>query len=253
MAVKATKTDAALTVMDLGGETGFNPMAGMVEPERGAFLPQFKLPYISGHDIVIPVLGDDGKPMVAGGNPVTQTASGRLVLQAGRGKVEHIKPPYILTAYCIRGATRGLTEDKKYRYTLASFNNGKNSANHEKAMKDSDDPTTGVMKGNIGLLVCLTSDGKAAVGLLDMFKSQTKYWGECLKNGMLFNNSEAVRITIDDHRANLITSQNGYQYYGYQKFNQWSQLTLDKDQMNMVKECLKANQKACDEWLNRSE
>lgn len=253
MAVKATKTDAALTVMDLGGDTGFNPLAGMVEPERGSFLPQFKLPYISGSDVVIPVLGDDGKPMVRAGQPVTETGAGRLVLQAGKGKVEHIKPPYILTAYCIRGATRGLTADKKYTYTFAAFNNGKNNPKHEQAMIDSDDPAKNVSKGNVGLIIALTNDGRAAVGLMDMFRSQTKYWGELFKNGMLFNGKQGVRITVDDHRVNLVTSQNGYQYYGYQKFNQWSQVTLDDSQFALVKEALKANQKSCDEWLNRSE
>lgn len=255
MAVKATKVDAPLTVMDLSEQTGFNPMAGMVEPERGSYLPQLKLPYAVEKDLVLPVIGDDGKPMVRSGQPVTESAVGRLVLCSGKGKIEQIKAPYLLTAYCIRGATRTLNADNKYDRTYASFNNGKNTDKHEAAMAAADDPKSGTQRGNVALIVVLPNDGKggACVAIMDLFRTQTKYWGEVLKNGMLFNGKQAVRITIDDHRVNFTTSAKGMDYYSYSKFNQWSQVTLTDEQMGFVKDALKANQKACDEWLNKTE
>lgn len=249
MAVKATKNDAALSVMD----GGFNPLANLVEPERATFLPTLKLVYPADTDMVLPVIGDDGKPIVQGGKPITKSAAGHVVITAGKGKIELVKAPYLITTYCIRGATRKWTGEK-YERTFTPINGSTNPA-HEEALAKSKDKSTGVDAGNVALVVVLTNDGKgpAAVCTLDMFRTLTKYWGEVLKNGMLLGDSAAVRINIEDHSVNMKMSSSGLKYYNYGMFNQWSRVDLTDEQKTLAREALKANQKACDEWLNRAE
>lgn len=257
MAVKAKPVDtASLSVLD-NAQMGFNPMVSMVEPERGSFLPTMKLVHPVEVDLVLPVCGDDGKPIVRNGKPVTESAAGRVVLQSGKGKIEQIKAPYILTAYTVRGATRKLVEKdgkKVYERTYAKFDGSESSEKHKAAMAEANDPKTGVMVGNVALAIVLPNDGAnaACVCLMEMFRTQTKYWAEPLKQGMLFNKS-AIRVTVEDHSDNMIVSGNGFKYYSYAKFNQWSQVALSDDQVDLVREALRANKSAADAWLKQED
>lgn len=248
MAVKATKVEeTGLSVT--GAVPGFNPMASMVEPERAGFLPAIKLVHPKDSDVVLPILDDKGQPMVRDGKPLTQSATGYVVITSGKGKVVPFKAPYTMTAWCIRGATRRW-DGQKYHRTFSSIKPGEVNKKHEEAMSKAN--TDGIMIGNVALVVVLTNDGKAAVGLLDMFNTSTKYWGEVLKNGMFFN-GEGVTINIDDHTPNIAISAAGRKYYSYTKFNQWSQVKLTEDQTNLIRDTLKENMESCDAWLNKNE
>ena len=254
MSIKAKETSSSLSVVDTS--MGFNPMVSMVESERGGFLPSIKLVHPVEVDLKLPVLGDDGKPMVRSGQPATESAAGRLVLQAGKGKIEAIKAPYTLTAFTIRGATRRLVEKdgkKVWARTLAKSDGSASSEKHMAALEESKS-NPDVQAGNIALVVVLPNDGAdaAAVGLMEMFKTQTKYWADPLKNAMLFNSS-GIRVTIDNHMDNMVTSGNGFKYYGYAKFNQWSRVDLTKEQLDTVREALRAVKAQGDAWLKQEE
>lgn len=252
MAVKANKEECTeLSVANLDAQTGFNPLANLVEPERSSFLPIIKLPY--GVEMLeIPLLDEKGEQVVIKGKPQMESAAGKLVVSNGK-RIEPIRAPYTLVTFTIRGATRKLVEKdgkKIYERTYADFRGKNDSDAHKAAMAAAANPQSGVVAGNVALVIVLPSDNKASavVGLMEMFRTQTKYWTPVLQQGLLFNKNGVV-INVDDHSQNMTVSAGGHKYYSYSKFNQWQQINLSKEQEQQVREALKANSKACDEWL----
>jgi hypothetical protein len=251
------------TALTLFGGLVDQPLSTMVEPEGREYLPFFKLPY-GVESLTIPVLDDKGQPLQNKGQPVMQSATGKMVISMGKDKLQALPVPYILTAICIRGATRQTVEkDGKKTYVRTLVPVGKNadgtykapSAKHSEQMVASGIKGSGVDAGNSILAVALfEQDGKptACVGLMECFKTLTKYFTEPLKSGLL-NEGYGIKVTVEDHTVNTTQSKAGFYYFDSRKFNQWSRVQLSKEQVTLICETLRAKQAACDAWLKREE
>jgi hypothetical protein len=238
------------------------PLSTMVEPERGEYLPFFKLPY-GIENLSLPVLDANGDPMLKNGKPITESATGKMVISANK-TLQAIPVPYILSAVCIRGATRETVEKdgkKLYVRTLAPV--GANAdgtaraptAKHEAQLVRGNVKGSGVDIGNTILAVALfeqKGQPVAAVGLMECFKTLTKYFTEPLKAGLL-NSGYGIKVNIEDHNENSTKSAAGYFYYDSRKFCQWQSLQLTKEQIALVCDALRSKQAACDAWLKKEE
>jgi hypothetical protein len=256
-AAEPAAPQAALAIFS--GNMLANPCATMVE-EGGDFLPNFKIPF-GIEDLKLPVLDGKGMPMMRNGKPVMESATGKFVLSAG-GKVTGIPTPYILTAYCIRGATRQTIEKdgkKTYIRTLSNMRvdeSGKPFPSSEKhAAQVGVGQKGGVDVGNINLVVCMYKDhegDKAVVGLLESFKTMTKYFTDPLMHGLL-RDGRGILVTVEDHNENTTKSNAGFNYYDARKFTQWQSMELSKEQFELAASALKAKAPAVDAWLKREE
>lgn len=233
------------------------PLASMIDPEDRDYLPTFKLPF-GIENIQIPVLDDKGNALMAKGVPVMQSATGRMIISSGKGKLVPIPVPYIITAYTIRGATKRVIDKdgkKVYERTFASMDPAQPNSDKHKAAEAAG-KTGGIDVGNVVLGVVLWGEGDkamAVVGLMDCFKTLTKYWVEPLKTGGMLQQKQGVRVNIEDHNANMTTSGNGYNYYDSRKFTQWQSVSLTPEQLSLACAAL-ANKKATIEgWLKKEE
>jgi hypothetical protein len=261
LALKVAKTDevpSATTALAVFGGGGVQPTGNMVEPTSRDFLPTFKLPY-GVEQLSFPLVGDDGQPVMAKGQPVMQSATGRIVVVTGSGDKKRIDPipaPYIMTAYCIRGATRESIDaeggGKSYVRTYANMaTGGTNSELHTKQVARDGN---GVDVGNVVLAVILTGKNFDAgvVGLMDCFRTLTDYFPGPLKSGLLLQGF-GIRVDIDDHTVNTQKAKSGFQYYDKRKFTQWRQVQLTKEQLELASSTMLAKQAAVDAWLKREE
>lgn len=259
---EAAPTNNALALFS--GNALANPCATMVEEDGGAgFLPNFKIPF-GIENLSIPVLDDQGQPMMRNGKPVMESATGKFVLNSGNGKIFAIPTPYLLSAYCIRGATRETLEKdgkKTYVRTLSKLGadaNGKPlppSAKHVEQVARG--KKNGVDVGNISLVVCVFKDAAsgndvATVGLLESFKTMSKYYTDPLMHGLM-KNKQGIVVSINDHNENNTKSGAGFFYYDARKFTQWQSVQLSDGQMELIRAALKDKADACNAWLNREE
>jgi hypothetical protein len=229
------------------------PMSSMVQSDGGDYLPTIKLPY-GIENLSIPVLDEAGQSVLAKGQPVMQSATGKMVISNGKGRLVAIPVPYIITAYVIRGATKKTIEEGgKKTYTRTFASSDPKIPSSDKYIAASKDKTVDV--GNVALCVVMWGEGvkaTAVVGLMDGFKTLSQYWMDPLKNGLLMN-KQGLKISIEDHNANATKSRNGFFYYDSRKFNQWQMTTLTPEQMSLACAAL-ANKKATVEaWLKKEE
>jgi hypothetical protein len=248
-----------------------SPLANMLEGERKEFLPYIKLSWeIEGARL--DVLDNDGKPMLKNGKPIQEPAAGKVIVSSGESD-KKLETPFLITILAGRNAARELvTKDGKKTYKRvydsvkgdhtpayieilksAGYEIGSDGKRH--GIKGAT-PNTNIQLGCSYLVAVINpaegTPSTCVLGLLETFKTQEGYWRAVCKHA-LFKDATGVVVEIDDHTENMTASQENVtnKYYDGRKFNQWRQITMTGQQMQLIDATVRAKREACEGWFKR--